>query len=40
VGEALDAGVAEARRLIQRDEIFAAALCLHGEVRSVDATRG
>jgi len=40
VGEALDAGVAEARRLIQRDEIFAAALCLQGEVRSVDATRG
>ena len=39
VGEALDAGAAEARRLIRRDEIFAAALCLQGEVRSVDATR-
>ena len=39
VGEALDAGVAEARRLIGCDEIFAAALCLQGEVRSVDATR-
>lgn len=40
VGEALDAGVAEARRLIQRDEIFTCALCLQGEVRSVDAMRG
>ena len=39
VGRALDAGVAEARRLIGRDEIFASALRLQGELRSVDATR-
>jgi uncharacterized protein len=40
VGRALDAGTAEARKLIQSGEIFGAALWLQGQVRSVGCDEG